>query len=396
MRKKMILSLVLSLCIISGLVSCRKTETPASYKIGVLVSQTGNYAGLGMQSLEGMQLIVDKINEAGGVNSIPVELVVQDDKSEATEAALAAKKLINVEKVHVLLACTTTSTSMAVVPVCNEAEVPAVILSGTSLFDDELGHWVFRPAGGESDYIVTTLDYIKENLPISQYAILIENSGYGQGGKIFLPQISPSYDMNIVAEQYFDPGATDLSPQLANINNSAAEAIYVWGSSPSAAMAVKQAREMGIQLPIIVTPPQLDPRLFESFGSYYEMEPPIISVAAKMDVWQQLPDDDPDKAICREFAEPFMAEYGHPPTTWNSFGGGFIKFVEDGLMRAEADPANLIEARRKIRDAFETTKNLDVFFAVYTMSPDDHFGCVFEKSKMTMVTFGNGQLVLLP
>jgi hypothetical protein len=80
-------------------------------------------------------------------------------------------------------------------------------------------------------------------------------------------------------------------------------------------MAVKQAREIGIELPIIVTPPQLDPRLLESFGVYYEMEPPIISVAAKMDVWQQLSDDDPDKSICGEFAEPFIAEYEHPPTT---------------------------------------------------------------------------------
>lgn len=152
-------------------------------------------------------------------------------------------------------------------------------------------------------------------MPIAQYAILIENSGYGQGGKIFLPQISSSYGTSIVAEQYFDPGATDLTPQLTNIINSGAEAIYVWGSSPSAAMAVKQAREIGIELPIIVTPPQPNPRLLESFGVYYEMEPPIISVAAKMDVWQQLSDDDPDKSICGEFAEPFIAEYEHPPTT---------------------------------------------------------------------------------
>jgi branched-chain amino acid transport system substrate-binding protein len=159
MRKKVALMLLAVILVSVGLISCRAAETPSSYKIGVLASQAGNYAGLGTQSLEGIQLIADKINEAGGIDNVPVELVVYDDKSEATEAALAAKKLIDVEKVHVLLACTTTSTSMAIVPVCNESEIPAVILTGMSLFDGELGYWVFRPAGGESDYIVTTLDY---------------------------------------------------------------------------------------------------------------------------------------------------------------------------------------------------------------------------------------------
>jgi len=394
MTKKWILVLLVAALVSIGLVSC-KTGEVTSYRIGVLVSQTGNYAGLGTQAMEGIQLVVDDINDSGGINGNLLELIIYDDKGEATESALAAKKLIEVDKVHVLLACTTTSTSMAVVPVCNDLEVPAVILTGTSLFDSELGNWVFRPAGAESDYIVTTLDYMKENSPISDYAILIENSGYGQGGKIFLPQISPSYDMNIVAEQYFDPGATDLSPQLTNIENSDAEAIYIWGSSPSAAMAVKQAREMGIALPIIVTPPQLAPSLLESFGTYYEMEPPIISVAPKMDVWQELPDDDPDKSICREFSEPFSEEYGRPPTTWNTFGGGFIYFVEDGLKRANADPNNLSDSREKIREAFESTSDLDVLYGVYTMSPEDHFGFVYEKTKMIMVTIEDGKLVPL-
>ena len=397
MRRKAILVLMVAVVsMIGGLASCRGAEPVTSYKIGAILAQTGNYAGLGLQALEGIQVIVDEINDGGGINGIPVELVVYDDKSEATEAALLAKKLIEVDKVHVLLTCTTTSLSMSIVPVGNEAEVPTVILSGTSLFDDQLGDWVFRPAGGETDYIVTTLDYVAQNLDITEYAVLIENSGYGQGGKVFLPQVSPSYNMTIVEEQYFDPGAADVAPQLTNIKNSEAQAIYIWGSSPTAAMAIKQAREMDIPLPIIVTPPQLDPRLLESFGQYYEMEPSVISVTAKMDVWQQLPDNDPDKAILREFAELYTERYGHPAAMWGVLGGQLTQFIEDGLKRANADPANLEEARSKIRDAFETTTDLDLLVATYSMSPEDHFGVILGKTKMTMVTFKDGQLVLLP
>ncbi len=397
MRKKAILVLMVAVVsMIGGLASCRGAEPVTSYKIGAILAQTGNYAGLGLQALEGIQVVVDEINDGGGINGIAVELVVYDDKSEATEAALVAKKLIEVDKVHVLLTCTTTSLSMSIVPVGNEAETPTVILSGTSLFDDQLGGWVFRPAGGETDYIVTTLDYVAQNMDVTKYATLIENSGYGQGGKVFLPQVSPSYNMTIVEEQYFDPGATDVAPQLTNIKNSEAQAIYIWGSSPTAAMAIKQAREMDISLPIIATPPQLDPRLLESFGQYYEMEPPVISVTAKMDVWQQLPDSDPDKAILREFGELYTERYGHPAAMWGVLGGQFMQFIEDGLKRANADPANLEEARSKIRDAFETTTDLDLLVASYSMSPEDHFGVILGKTKMVMVAFKDGQLVYLP
>ena len=347
MKKKLIIALMVVVCMAGGLVSCKKAEPVASYKIGALVAQTGNYAGLGLQSLEGMQLIVDEINEGGGINGIPLELVVSDDKSEATEATLAAKKLIDVDKVHVLVAGTVTTLSMSIVPVGNEAEIPMVIISGTALLDDQLGDWVFRPMGAEVDYVNLGLSYLSQNLGISKYAALTENSGYGQGGKVYLPQLSANYNMTIIEEQSFDPGATDLTPQLTNIKNSEAQAIFIWGSSPTAAMAVKQAREMGILLPIMATPPQVSPSMVESFGEYYEIEPSLIAITAIIDIWQQLPDSDPDKAMCRQFAELYQAEYGHPPAMWSVLGAQEILFIEDGLKRANADPANLEAARSK-------------------------------------------------
>lgn len=394
MSRKIIIVLMVAICLIGGLVSCKKPEPVASFKIGALVSQTGNYAGLGLQSLDGMQLIVDEINKAGGINGIPVELVVYDDKSEATEAALAARRLIDVDKVHVLVAGTITAVSMSVVPLANEAKVPTIILSGTALFDDELGVWVFRPMGAEADYIFLNLDYLSQDLGISKYAVLIENTGYGQGGRVFLPQVSPNYNMTIVEEQYFDPGATDLAPQLTNIRNSEAEAIFIWGSSPTASMAVKQARDMGILLPIVSTPTQITPAMIEAFGQDYEREPSLVAITFKTDIWQQLPEDDPHKPVCREFAGLYTGRYGHPPAMFNCIGAQMILFIEDGLKRAEADPANLEEARGKIRDAFETTKDLDLFGNVYTMSPEDHYGA--KELNLVLVTFKDGKKVYLP
>ena len=109
---------------------------------------------------------------------------------------------------------------------------------------------------------------------------------------------------------------------------------------------------------------------------------------------QQISDSDPDKAMCREFAELYQVEYGHPPAMWSLLGSNMTQFIEDGLKRANADPSNLEEARSKIRDAFETTENLNILVGVYTMSPEDHFGGLSEK--MVLVTFKDGEMVYLP
>jgi branched-chain amino acid transport system substrate-binding protein len=391
--KKVIMVTMSAVLIIGGLASCKKTETVAAYRLGVVVAQTGSYAGLGLQFLEGMDLMVDEVNEAGGINGIPLDVIVYDNKSEATETTLAAKKLIDVDQVHVLIEGTVTALGMSIVPLANEEGVPTVILSGTGLLDDQLGAWVFRPAGTEDNYIVKSLDYMSQEMGISQYATLIENSGYGQGGMVYLPQRSPDYGMTIVDEQYFDPGATDLTPQLTNIKNSTAQLIYVWGSSPTAGLAVKQARELGISLPIMATPPQVMPNMLASFEEAYEMDPPLLATTTKMDIWEQLPDSDRYKELSRDFVQLFMERYDHPPSLWQMLGAQYITFIEDGLKRAEITTTDVGEIRSQLRDALESTEGLQLLTSVYTMSPEDHFGQV--EQTLVMITFENGEMVYL-
>ena len=393
MIKRVIMGIMSAVLIIGGLLSCKKTEPVASYKLGIVASETGQYAGLGLQALEGLQLMTDKVNEAGGINGIPLELVIYDDKSQATEATLAAKQMIDVDRVHVLTSATATGTSMSLVPIANENKVPAAILTGTTMYDDQLGYWVFRPTGTEASYVTLNFEYLQV-MGISRYAALIENSSFGEGGKLFLPLMSPDYNLTIATEQYFDPTATDLTPQLTNIKNSGAEAIFLWGGTPVATLAIKQAREMGISLPIVGTPPNVAPNLVAEFGQYFEMEPPFVASTSKFDIWQYLDDTDPDKAKYKEFAEAFEARYGHGASMWGLLGGQFILFIEDGLKRANVGQLDLEEARGQIRDAFEQTNHIQLYTGIYTMSPEDHFGQT--EWRMVLVTFRDGEMVPLP
>ena len=394
MAKRSIAALLTTVLISGGLISCNQAEPVQSYEIGALVSQTGNYAGLGQQALEGMEFSVDEVNDEGGINGIPLELIVYDDKSEATEVALTAKKAVEVDEVIAVVEGTVTQLASSLIPVANELEVPAAGISGTELFDDQLGSWFFRPMGGEPGYAYLILEYMEQDLGIDEYAVLLENSGYGQGGKVFLPLLNPDYGLSIVEEQYFDPGAMDLTPQLNKIAGSDAKAILIWGSSPTASMAIKQAREMGISLPILTTPAQASPPMIEAFGEYYELDPSVVSCTTKMDIWEQLPDSDQDKQELEEFAVKWEAKHDDPPTMWNILGSQLIVFFADGLERSQPDPNNIEQARSELRTALENTTDLSLLHANYTMSPDDHYGCT--RQKLIMVTYQDGKMVYIP
>jgi len=205
--------------------------------------------------------------------------------------------------------------------------------------------------------------------------------------------IAPEMGMEIVETQHFDPGATDMTPQLANIRSSGADSIFIWGSGPAGALAIKQAREMGIMLPIATTPAQSSLTYYEAFREAYEMEPSPACLDNKPSIWPQLPDSDPDKAMCRQFEEDFNAEFGRIPGIYEAIGYSFMTFIADGLERADPDLGDLATARSQLRDAYEETENLSVIIGTYTMSPDDHYGRVVPKE--VLVSFVNGEKVLV-
>jgi len=364
-----------------------------TYRVGYLASQTGPYAALGLASTEGAQLAVKQINDAGGINGKQIELVLIDDKGTATDTALGAQKLVEVEGVITLASATATALSHSVIPVLNENETPGLIISGTGLIMDELGDWTFKPSSCEFDYIPLPLKYLRDDMGATTIAAMIENSGYGEGGEHYLSPIAEDMDMEVIETQHFDPAATDMTPQLANVKASGADSMFIWGSGPAGALAIKQAREMGIMIPITTTPAQSSLRYYESFAEFYEMDPAPACLDNKPTIWPQLDDSDADKAMCQKFEEDFQAEYGRIPGIYEAIGTSFIWFIADGLERADPDLGDISKARSQLRDAYEETTDLSLIIGTYTMSPDDHYGRVVPKE--VLVSFKDGEKVLV-
>jgi len=376
-----------------GVPGCASGGGADTYKVGYLASETGPYTALGQASLQGAQLKVKQINDAGGINGKMIELIVVDDKGTSTDTALGAQKLIEVDGVITLASATATALSNAAIPILNDNQTPGLIVSGTGLVLDQLGAWTFKPSSIESDYMPMPLEYLRDEMGATTIAAMIENSGYGEGGATYLPGVAADLGMTVVATQRFDPGATDVTPQLANIKASGAESMLIWGSGPAGALAIKQAREMGLMIPIVTTPAQSSLSYYNAFKDAYEMEPSVACLDNKPTVWQQLPDSDPDKAMCEQFEADFSAEYGRIPGIYEAIGHSFITFIADGLQRANPDLSDIVKARSQLKDAYEQTKDLSLIIGTFTLSPTDHYGRVVPKE--VLVTFRGGEKVLL-
>ncbi|MDH3547614.1 MAG: ABC transporter substrate-binding protein, partial [Gammaproteobacteria bacterium] len=114
-------------------------------KLGVFLSATGGAAFLGDPEKKTIELYVEKINADGGVLGRPIELTIYDDGTKAKEALTFVKRLIDQDKVDLIIGGTTTGNTMAVINEVEQAGLPFISLAGASVIIDPVKKWVFKP-----------------------------------------------------------------------------------------------------------------------------------------------------------------------------------------------------------------------------------------------------------
>src|SRR5215204_766816 len=131
--------------LIAGLLSaCQPQGGADKVRIGVFMSTTGTTANFGISSVNGIKMAADEINAAGGINGKQVELLVQDDRSDASEAATIATKFVTQDQVHAILGEVASSRSIAAAPIAQNAKIPMLTPSSTNPEVTKKGDFIFR------------------------------------------------------------------------------------------------------------------------------------------------------------------------------------------------------------------------------------------------------------
>lgn len=354
-------------------------------KIGAVLSVTGPAAFLGDPELKTLQLYVEDLNAKGGVLGRKLELVHYDDGSDANKANGFTKRLIDNDKVDVVIGGTTTGATMSMVPLLTKAETPFISLAGAVVVVEPVKKWVFKTPHTDRMAAEKVFEDMKKR-GLAKVALLSETSGFGQSGKKETEAVAAKYGITLVANETYGPKDTDMSPQLTKIKNTAGvQAVFVFGLGQGPAIVTKNYKQLGISLP-----------LYQSHGvasdEFLKLAGPAadgvrLPSPAQL-IPEQLPAGDPQKAVVTAYDQAYKARYKSEVSTFGGYAYDALMLTVDAMKRANGTD------KAKVRDAIEGTKNFVATSGTFNLSPTDHMG--LDLSAFRLLEVKDGQWRLLP
>jgi branched-chain amino acid transport system substrate-binding protein len=228
-------------------------------KIGVTQPLTGAFAASGNYVAQGAKIAEEEINKAGGVLGKKIELVIEDNKSNPTEAVATAEKLIVKDKVPVMLGAWSSTLTLAVMPKLEEYKVPMLVETSSSGKITTSGNpYIFRISPTSQMEAVAFTPLFKK-MAIKSAAFLSTNNDFGLGAAKEFATVAEKDGVKIVARETMDPKATDFSAQLAKIKASGADTLFVTTAVEQATLILKQAKDQQLTARIITTGGSVSP-----------------------------------------------------------------------------------------------------------------------------------------
>jgi branched-chain amino acid transport system substrate-binding protein len=222
-------------------------------KIGVTQPLTGAFAASGNYVAQGAKIAEDDINKAGGVLGKKIQLVIEDNKSNPTEAVATAEKLIGKDKVPVMMGAWSSTLTLAVMPKLMEYGVPMLVETSSSGKITVSGNpWIFR-ISPTSEMEAKAFTPMVKKLGIKKASFLSTNNDFGLGAAKEFSAMLKGQGIEIGAMETMDPKATDFSAQLAKIKASGSDTVFVTTAVEQITLILKQAKEQQLTARIITT-----------------------------------------------------------------------------------------------------------------------------------------------
>jgi branched-chain amino acid transport system substrate-binding protein len=271
--------------------------------LGVATSLTGGQATFGISTRNGVDLAIKEANAEGGVNGKKLEIRVYDTQGKPEEAAQAVTRLITQDKVLMVLGDVASSNSLAMAEKAQAAGVPMITPSSTNPAVTEKGEYIFRVCFIDPFQGFVMAKFARENLKASKVAVLQDNkSAYSIGLTDVFTRKFTEMGGKITGTESYSQGDTDYRAQLTAIKKSQPEAIYVPGYYSEVGVIARQARELGLKVPLLGGDGWDSEKLYELGGS--AIQGSYFS--------NHYSPDNPDPRI-QKFVSDYKAAYGGVP-----------------------------------------------------------------------------------
>jgi branched-chain amino acid transport system substrate-binding protein len=294
-------------------------------KIGVNQPLTGAVAASGNYVTDGARIAADEINAGGGLLGQQVELIIEDNKSNPTEAVAAAEKLIVRDEVPVMMGAWSSTFTLAVMPKLMEYGVPMVVeTSSSGKITTEGNPWVFRISPTSEMEARAFGDQVGK-FDIKKADFLVVNNDWGRGAADQFSAMLQEHGIAVGEVETMDPAAQDMSAQLSKIKASDADTLFVTTGVEQLTLVLKQARALGLEDRIITTGGSQAPdQLVEQAGSAADGSYHLLFFTP----WF------PEAAENPEVAEKFVTEWENRGYNFAGLTEGFRGY--DGIMTIAA------------------------------------------------------------
>jgi branched-chain amino acid transport system substrate-binding protein len=349
-------------------------------KIGAIFSVTGPAAYLGSPEAKTAQMLVDKINAAGGVNGRKLELVIKDSGGTPEKAVSFAKQLIEEDQVLAILGPSTSGETMQIKALCEENKMLLLSCAAAETIVNPLAKYVFKVAPKDSQAVIWIYRTMKD-LGIRKIAVLSSNDGFGASGKAQIEALAKQEGIEILVNEVYDKQATDLSDVLTKVKGaSGVQAVLNWSVVPAQSMVAKNMKQLGINVPLFQSHGFANRKYAEQAGVAAEG---TLFPASRVVVAEELPENHPQKQVVTEYKQGYESKYKEDVSTFGGHAYDSLLIVVEAIKRAGGPD------REKVRDAIENLKGFVGTAGVFNFSPTDHTG--LDLDAFEMMTVKNGK-----
>ncbi|MDX3976440.1 ABC transporter substrate-binding protein [Shinella sp.] len=357
----------------------------ADIKIGATISETGPASFLGDPEAKTLKMLVEEINAAGGVNGEQLQLIMYDDGGDPNKARTFATRLLEDDEVVAVIGGTTTGTSMAIIPVFEDAEVPFISLAGAIEIIDPVQPHTFKTPHTDRMACAKIFEDMKKN-GFTKIGLISGSDGFGASMRKQCLAIIGDYGIEVLADETYGPTDADMTPQLTNIKGKdGIQAVLNPGFGQGPAIVTRNYAQLAVGLP-----------LYQSHGvasdSFIELAGPEAAEGVRLPgtallVAGLLPENDPQRAVVVAYKEAYEKATGKPVSTFGGYAHDALRILVDAIKRAgSAEPS-------AIRDAIEGTSGLVGTTGTVTMSAEDHLGLDLSAFRMLQIEKGSWKIV---
>ena len=300
-----------------------------TFKIGYDIEMTGALAAYGKGSERGADMAVAELNASGGINGKKIEVSKKDNKSDNAESATVAANLMSNDKVNAVIGTNASSQTKAMIPNATKFAVPIVAPTSTN---DELTHkgnqvekYVFRAIFPDSFQGKVISDFVSNNLKDEAVAVYYDNSSdYAKG---LFQNFKDKYKGKIVEVATYQAGEKDFQAQLSKLANEKFGTLIVLGYYQEAGILVKQARDLGMSMPIVGGDVLADPTFAALAGEKAASNVYFVSGFSSLK---------PANNKTEAFIKKYKAKYGTVPSTYEACAYDAVMMVKEAATAEHA------------------------------------------------------------